>query len=139
MKIRYIDITKYKYLLIEDVQVQSSIIPPTGIATEQFAIDMSGLITIRAGFMWDGASGGAIDTAGVLPASLLHDLGYRAIRLGLLPLEPYRKLFDQLYRDEALKDGASWWRIRYHYFLLRTHGEAAAMPQGEEDQPQEAP
>lgn len=140
MKIKYVDIEQYKYMLLEDVELQTSIIPPVPFATEFFGLDGNGLLTVRRGFMWDGASGPAVDTSSVMPASMVHDVGYRAIRMGLLPMEPFRKQFDQLYRDEAMRDGASWWRMQLHYFELRRHGEAAATPSEDSDpQAQEAP
>lgn len=139
MKIKYIDIEKYKYMLAEDVEYQSEIRPPAGFATEQFGMDANGLITVRKGFMWDGASGPALDTDTVMPASMFHDVLYRSIRMGLLPMEPFRKQADILYRDMAIADGASRVRMYLHYIELRRHGEDAATADGPEVTVREAP
>lgn len=63
-----------------------------------------GVITIRAGYAWDGASGPTIDTKNSMRASLLHDALYQCIRCGLLPRE-YKAHADQLLYNVLIQDG----------------------------------
>lgn len=44
----------YKYQLVNDYRVQTSILPGFDIETEFVELDCSGMLTIRHGYAWDG-------------------------------------------------------------------------------------
>ena len=63
----------YKYQLVNDYRVQTSILPGFDIETEFVELDVSGVLTIRHGYAWDGPSGPTIDTKTFMRGSLVHD------------------------------------------------------------------
>lgn len=71
-----------------------------------------GVLTIRKGYSWDGASGPAIDTKTFMRASLVHDACYELIRYGALTRKD-KEAVDQLMRDVCLDAGMvkprAWW------------------------------
>jgi len=101
----------YKYQLSEDYSIWTEI---TGLNIHKdfLSLDAAGLLTVHAGYCWDGPSGPAIDTRNFMRGSLVHDAGYQLMRECNLPIE-YREYFDQLLREICLEDGMSrlraWW------------------------------
>jgi hypothetical protein len=120
--ITYREIKNYKFQLKNDYVIQTGIeIPETVITPDSpMFIELSeeGVLTIRGGYAWDGASGPAINTKTIIRGSLLHDALYQLIRAGKLD-KKYREKIDQLFRDICIEDGM--WRIRANwvYFAVR--------------------
>lgn len=86
----------------------------------------NGVLTIRAGYLWDGPSGPTIDTENFMRGSLIHDAFYQALRLGVLTAwwehEYLRKFADQWIYYICLQDGMSKFRASYVYRALRMFG-----------------
>lgn len=72
----------YKYQLAEGCTVRTGIFPPEEIVTEFISLNTLGVLSIRRGYAWDGASGPTIDTKssmwGSLPCINSCDWGYLA-------------------------------------------------------------
>lgn len=83
--------------------------------SNRFITLQDGILTIRAGYAWDGASGPTIDTKTAMRGPLAHDALYQAMREGLLPraLKPEA---DQFMHDTMIEDGMM--RIRAWLWLL---------------------
>jgi hypothetical protein len=114
----------YKYQLEEVFQIETGLAPVPGSPGNRFVgLTPTGLLTIAAGYAWDGASGPAIDTPSFMRGSLVHDALYQLIRVGTLT-EGDRKSADQLLREICLEDGM--WRVRaaWVYAAVRWFGGA---------------
>ena len=105
---------------------------PLGVLadTEWIALDGEGLLTIRAGYAWDGASGPVIHTPENMRASLIHDAYYQLIRMGLVHTA-YRAAADRIYRRVCIEDGMAEIRAEAHFLALRIFGATAATFEGE--------
>lgn len=111
----------YKYQLRQDAVAESGLVLQSAVLHEYFTISESGLIMVKRGYAWDGASSVAIDTPGTIYASVFHDAGYQAIRLGLL--DPvWREELDRMYERLCREGGVPWFRAKYHYLGLRLGG-----------------
>lgn len=109
--IRYTD--GYKFQLEEPYQHATGMTPAPGAPGNRFVgMSPDGLLTIAAGYAWDGASGPAINTKTILKGSLVHDACYQLIRLGVVPTEQ-RDTADRLLREICQQAGMwpprAWW------------------------------
>ena len=100
----------YKYQLIETYEVFVGIFN-CEIATFFINLDVNGMLTIKQGYAWDGASGG-IDTDSFMRGSLVHDALCQLIACGLLDLE-HRKHSDdvlkQIVKEDNMNAVRAWW------------------------------
>lgn len=111
----------YKYQLRQDAQAESGLMLPAPVSHEYFTISEAGLITVKRGYAWDGASSVAIDDPGTIYASLFHDAGYQAIRCGLIDGK-WRRELDAMYRQLCINGGVFPARAEAHYLALRIGG-----------------
>lgn len=131
---KYQIIKGWKYRLVEDVLVETSVSPgkllrePNGFIT----LSSTGTILVKAGYSWDGASGPAIDTKDFMVASLIHDALYQLIRIKLLDKE-FRKAADQTLYSLCILSGMSWWRAQYVYLAVRLFGSGNSSHEFEGD------
>ena len=121
-RIRYMG--GYRYQLVKDYNVQTKIFGQQ-IENKYIRLRPDGVLTIKAGYCWDGASGPAVDTHSIMRGSLIHDALYQLLRLELLP-EQFRKLSDQKLYTVCREDGMSWMRARYVYLAVRLFGRSSA-------------
>lgn len=120
----------YRYVLVEDYAVQlAHVRPERDIATEYIVLSRSGLLWIRHGYAWDGASGPTIDTRSTMRGSLVHDALYQLIRDGLLDMDQ-RNDADQELCDICVEDGMYPWRAHLWLDTLGCMGAAAATGDG---------
>ncbi|GAK24268.1 hypothetical protein JCM19052_4928 [Vibrio sp. JCM 19052] len=75
----------YKYNLHSEEQVETGITLTQPFDSPFLSLSEQGLLTIKKGYSWDGASGPAIDTKNILKASLVHDALYQLMREEVLP------------------------------------------------------
>lgn len=118
----------YKYQLIDDFEIQTCIKQPYEIKGRRYIhLTKDGLLTIRAGYAWDGPSGPTIDTKTFMRGALVHDALYQLMRLGTLSFD-HRETADRELRRICLEDGM--WRIRawYVYRAVRRLAGMAALP-----------
>ena len=99
------------------------------VTSEYFQLERSGVLTIKEGYAWDGASGPAIDTADIMRASLVHDVLYQMIGMHLLDKTYRKKADEELYRI-CREDGMSWVRAQWVYRAVRLYGKANPDPEG---------
>ena len=117
----------YKYQLVEDYEVQTNIFPPVDIRTEYINLNTHGLLFIKHGYAWDGASGPTWDTKSSMRPSLVHDALYQLMRMGLLPVI-LRYVVDKLLRTMCVEDGMYRWRAWLWFRAVRRAAKSAAMP-----------
>lgn len=135
MKAIYYYEGNYKYQLGLEHKHQLPFSPPCNslqksldlkvINHQYFSLSASGLLTIKVGYAWDGASGPTIDTDDSMRGSLIHDVGYQMIGAGLLPME-YRLKFDEEFLSILIEDGMNDFRAHAWYKAVRAFGRGPA-------------
>jgi len=126
-KIQYRD--GYKYQLAKEYQHVTDIFG-FEIDTEFIALNKTGLLTIKRGYAWNGASGPTVDTKSSIRGSLVHDALYQLMGIDHR-LYPFRLYADELFHLICREDGMgairSWlWKKAVNIF-----GEGAASTQDE--------
>ena len=117
----------YKYQLAEDYSVIIPIFPPKTIDTEYIMLDRLGMLTIRNGYAWDGASGPTIDCDASMTASLVHDALYQLIRMAeLMPL--HRRGVDILFHHMCLGGGMNKIRALIYFKVISLVGAKFILP-----------
>lgn len=120
----------YKYQLAESYSQITNLYPGSLIQTEYVQLTLSGVLTIKAGYAWDGPSGPTIDTKNFMRASLVHDALYQLIRLGHLPPRAKEEA-DKLLYAMCLEDGMSMIRASWVLLGVRIGGESSILPESE--------
>jgi len=92
---------------------------------------------IMQGYAWDGPSGPTIDTKTSMRASLVHDVLYQLMRLGLLN-EAYREAADLEFYRILREDGMCWLRAKAFFWGVRLGAAKCARP-GTDRKAQTAP
>jgi hypothetical protein len=101
----------YKYQLAKDEIFKTPFRPTEKIRSEFIDLDTVGILTVKAGYAWDGASGPTIDTKNTMRASLAHDALYQLIRQEYLPYTvKTRHMADDFLYTCLIEDGM--WRFR---------------------------
>lgn len=135
MKAIYFYEGNYKYQLGLEYKHQLPFKPPSTsfqmamdllvIKHDYFTLSASGLLAIKAGYAWDGASGPTFDTSNAMRASLVHDVGYQMIGEKLLPGD-FRLGFDEEFLSILIEDGMSDFRAHAWFLAVRAAGGVAA-------------
>ena len=118
----------YKYQLYKNEVTQTYIRPPSPIVTEYITLMPDGLLIIKKGYAWDGASGPTINTKSLRTPSLIHDALYQLLRERQL-VQAWRKDADNEFIRLCAARGV--WKIRRWWLLkgLRIFGAKHANPQ----------
>ena len=124
--------TGYKHQLAESLAVSTGIHPGMPVEHEYFHLSIAGTLTIREGYAWDGASGGCPDNDYTLTPSLIHDILYQAMRLGLLPQET-RRAADQVFYTMCRDRGLNWLTAKFYLKALHRFGASSADPQNKKE------
>ena len=128
----------YKYQLVRPYSLPVGIIPQRGgVNTDFLALSESGILTMRLGYCWDGASNIAVDTKSAMRPSLIHDAIYQLIRMGLIS-ESCRALADRLLQQLCLEDGMNPLRAEAWYHAVDLFAAGCAQS-GTERKIMEAP
>jgi len=103
----------FKYQTQADFTCHIEVFPNAPIKTEFIILTMQGILRIKKGYAWDGASGPTIDTSNTMRGSLIHDALYQLMRQKLLQ-KYWRASADVELYKWILKDGMSkirayWW------------------------------
>lgn len=111
------------YRLIKDISKKTNSRPPNGkgLLTKFGYLDDDGLLTLYAGFCWDGATG-ALDTNDIMRASAFHDWFCNNVLNRSLP-SSYRREGDDLFYIIMLEDGAPRWRAIYAHGAVVLYGK----------------
>ena len=99
----------YKYQLKEDYSVEVNIRPSEDILSAFIMLTTEGILTVKKGYAWDGASGPTIDTKNSMRGSLVHDALYQLMREGLLSID-FRYQADRELKIKCIEDGMWKWR-----------------------------
>ena len=104
----------YKHQLAKYFCIQTCIHPKTPIFTDYISLGTDGVLMIKRGYAWDGASGPTYDTKSCMRASLVHDALYQLIREGHLSPNHRKDADEHLYNicveDGMLKCRAWLWK-----------------------------
>ena len=111
----------YKYRLKRDYYIFIPELMNYSISTEYIKVRPNGLMLITANYAWDGASGPTLDTKNSMRGSLVHDVLYQLIRLGLLP-ESFKETADEYLEKICKVDGMSSFRAGYWEKAVRWFG-----------------
>ena len=74
----------YKYQLYDQYRITTPLRPIHTINTRYIELTTGGVMTIKCGYAWDGASGPTLDTKSTMHGSLFHDASYQLIRQDML-------------------------------------------------------
>lgn len=124
-KIKYEKLRVYKYILTETHIVDIGVLKSKNINTDYYSL-VDGVLGVKQGYMFDGASGPAIDTDSIMRAALCHDALYQMIRVGKLKMSD-RKAADKVFYRLCIEDGVGRIRSTYMYLALRLGGRSAAL------------
>jgi hypothetical protein len=94
-----------KHQLIKDVSFQVDIYPPENIITRFVELTTTGLLTLKEGFFWDGASGPTVDSMSSRRGAAIHDGLYRLAQKGYLKGEANRRKIDYIFYRYIRYDG----------------------------------
>ncbi len=129
---KYRRLTGYKYQLAEEFSIKLPLFGDVSVLHPEITL-AGGVLTIKAGYLWDGASGPTLDDATNMTPSLVHDALYELIRAGLLPSARQGDAdytLNQLSRDR----GMPAWRRLLWFNGLSLLGFNAAKPKKVEPQ-----
>lgn len=112
----------YKYQLVNDYRVQTSIKPAVDIVTEFIELDRSGVLLIRHSYAWDGPSGPTIDTKNFMRGSLKHDAFAQLMREGYLDHEIWFTPVNRDLQETCLEDGMSCIRAQWVFLGVEHSG-----------------
>lgn len=98
-----------KYQLAEDHRFAT---PVTGnfIHDAFFTLWSNGVLDVRAGYAWDGASGPTIDTKSSMKPSLPHDVFCAMMRDGRLDYVEWQDVVNEYFYNQCLEAGMWKWR-----------------------------
>ena len=103
----------YKYQVYEDYSIQTTVKPKEVIFSDFIVLEENGMIHIKKGYAWDGASGPAIDTKNFRIGSLIHDALYQLMDEKQLNPKIYKELADKelvrLTRNDKMSKFRCWW------------------------------
>lgn len=101
----------YRYQLVEDYTIQTPIKPLVTIAKPPYyVLTTDGMLYIRAGFAWDGASGPTFDTKSSMRPSLVHDALCQMMEDRTLDYKAWSPTVHRFFKEMCLEDGMSPWR-----------------------------
>ncbi len=116
-----------KYLLVRTVAFQTDFTPDDLIKWRWITLSRGGLLTINAGYGWDGTSGPVVDRSTNMRASLCHDALYQLMRQGELDHGDWRKA-DREFAKLLKEDGAWAFTVWLDMKGLLIAGGSAADP-----------
>ena len=109
-----------KHQLVEDVSFKTEIHPQDDIITRFVELKTNGLLTLKEGFFWDGASGPTpIDPPSSRRAAAIHDGLYRLAQKNLIGGETNRRKTDRIFHDYLIHDGMWNWRATIWTRMVR--------------------
>ena len=119
----------YKHQLVDDFIVQTKIIGQA--AKIDFAeLSNDGLLTVKKGYAWDGASGPTYDPPSAFRGSCAHDALYQMIRARKLG-EDARSIADGLAYALWRNDGMWPLRAKVWLYSIKKFAAYAAKPENE--------
>jgi hypothetical protein len=120
----------YKYQVARDYRIKLAVIPYEPICLPFVLMDTAGDTIIKTGYAWNGASGPTVDTRNTMTGSLVHDLLYQLIRLGLIDPK-YKAYADRILKEICVEDGMNRIRAACWLWAVKTFGGASCKPDAE--------
>ncbi len=120
----------YKYQLAQAYRVATPIFPHADIVHPLFELTTKGQLTVHYAYAWDGPSGPTRDSKSSMRASLIHDVLYQCIQMGLLGIV-WRSAIDDLFRRVLREDGMWRWRAWLWWRMVRRLGAGAVTSERE--------
>ena len=102
----------FKYQLAEDETFWPIDVDVPPVDSRFFSL-RDGMLTVKAGYAWDGPSGPTYDSKNSLRASLAHDVLYQMMRQGLM--SPTWRDEADLLLDKILKEDGMWAARRWYW------------------------
>lgn len=116
----------YKYLLMKSFSITVDVYPDREIKTPFIDVGTGGILTITAGYAWDGPSGPTVDSKNFMRGSLVHDALYQLMREGHLSASQHRDTADKLLRKLCREDGMTAVRAWWVYQAVKRFGKSSA-------------
>jgi len=114
---KYRKLNGYKYIVDKDEIFYVPFLFDYSFDQPKFSLT-NGYLIAHTGYLWDGPSGPTYDDNTNMTPSLFHDMGYEAIRQGLLP-EYLRKPIDEHFRKLCRDRNMSWLRSLIYLRAVR--------------------
>ena len=113
---------KYKFKVEENFSIELPFKIPDFV--HPYASLKDGILSVKRGYAWDGASGPIINTRDTLVASLVHDVLYQAMRLNLIkPSKENRKIADKNFFEILKMNGVNSFRSKVWYLAVKLFGK----------------
>ena len=123
---------KYKFKVEEKFSIELPFKIPD--FEHPYASSKDGILSVKRGYAWDGASGPIINTRDTLVASLVHDVLYQAMRLNLIKSsKDNRKIADKNFFEILKMNGVNSIRRKVWYFAVRLFGKKSTIKIQEND------
>ena len=123
---------KYKFKVEENFSIELPFKIPD--FEHEYASSKDGILSVKRGYVWDGASGPIINTRDTLVASLVHDVLYQAMRLNLIKSsKENRKIADKNFFEILKMHGVNSIRRKVWYFAVRLFGKKSTIKIQEND------
>ena len=117
---------KYKFKVEENFSIELPFKIPD--FEHEYASSKDGILSVKKGYAWDGASGPIINTRDTLVASLVHDVLYQAMRLNLIKSSKENRMIADKNFFEILKmNGVNSIRRKVWYFAVRLFGKKSTI------------
>ena len=120
----------YKYQVKRTFHIRLAIVPFAPVDLPFVKVSMAGLTEILLGYAWDGASGPTWDTLNSMTGSLVHDVIYQLIRLGLIDPK-FKEYGDQVLHNLCTEDGMFSLRADYWRWAVLEFGAGSTKPSAE--------
>lgn len=130
-------IAGFKYQLAETYTLHTPIVGEV-INDDYFTLEEDGILTVKKGYAWDGASGPTFDSKSSMRPSLIHDVFCQAMRDGRLDYERWQDTVNEFFKQMCIEDGM--WRVRANLWHSAVEFADAGNPnQGPDRAIEEAP
>ena len=117
---------KYKFKVEENFSIELPFKIPDFV--HPYASLKDGILSVKRGYAWDGASGPIINTRDTLVASLVHDVLYQAMRLNLIKSSTEnRQIADKNFFEILKMNGVNSIRRKVWYFAVRLFGKKSTI------------
>ena len=123
---------KYKFKVEENFSIELPFKIPDFV--HPYASLKDGILSVKRGYAWDGASGPIINTRDTLVASLVHAVLYQAMRLNLIKSsKENRKIADKNFFEILKMNGVNSIRRKVWYLAVRLFGKKSTIKIQEND------
>lgn len=117
----------WQFQLEVPYSIATPIIRDIGTGNNFVKLSPAGLLTIQAGYAWDGPSGPIPASPDFMRGSLVHDALYQLMQTGLLDTQ-YRGVADDLLYLICIEDGMDKNYAKWVYTAVHTFGGRRADP-----------